>query len=164
MVTELFVDALNTRLGRIKVREGDNRSRQDVFDARLVCRPRLPCRSQRARCPYEPDAMFFFRVRRTHTRSHFADLRAPDVNAITMGNNLVAVDLKAHKLAHRVRLATDQGVAAHKVIFLGLQRNREAYPRFERIGLVAEIVASEDSDRPQCEPCPRLLSRKAVRP
>ena len=70
----------------------------------------------------------------------------PDVHAVAVAGGLVALELEADERALRMRLALDQRVLAEEVV-LGVELDREADARLERVDLVVELVAGEDQPR-----------------
>ena len=66
------------------------------------------------------------------------------MQAVTVADIDIGVDVQTHELVQGVLFAADQGLASDEIIGLGLQGHGEADARFERVGLVGEIIARKD--------------------
>src|SRR5215472_5955599 len=82
--------------------------------------------------------------RRPGAAGDHANLRAPDMHAVTVPGWLVSGQLKSDQRSLRRGLPALKRLPPDEVIFLALQRNREADSRLEGIGLVVEFVTRED--------------------
>src|SRR6476619_7702205 len=75
------------------------------------------------------------------------DLRAADMDAVTVLDRLLAIHLKPDEFFLRVRMPVDERIPADKIVLLRVERHGEADSGRERVGLVAEFVTGEDETR-----------------
>src|SRR6185312_16483359 len=71
--------------------------------------------------------------RRTRRGRDLADLRPADMDAVTMADGDIGIDVEPDQLSRRVFLAPDKRLAADEIVGLGFQRHGEADARLERI-------------------------------
>ena len=77
----------------------------------------------------------------------YTDLRAADMDAVTVPDRLLAIHLKPDEFFLRVRMPFDERIPADEIVVLRVERHGEADSGLERVGLVAEFVTGEDETR-----------------
>src|SRR5919106_6057623 len=132
----------DARLGGIVEGEADDGRRQALLVAVQLADLDLgPGRGVLHRKAGERDVLA--QDRRAGRAGHAADLGAADVHAVAGRRRLVPRPLETDEAALRVRLTSEERLAADEVLLVP-ERDREADAGLERIRLIVEFVAGED--------------------